>query len=112
MRLLLLGLAALIAAELLLAFAPGVWGAFAGIAFWGAHMALTQGLFAKLIADSAPADLRGSAFGLFNLATGIAMLAASVIAGLLWDRFSAGTTFLAGAIFALLASALAVTRLR
>ncbi len=112
MRLLLIGLAALIAAELLLAFAPGVWGAFAGIAFWGAHMALTQGLFAKLIADSAPADLRGSAFGLFNLATGIAMLAASVIAGLLWDRFSAGTTFLAGAIFALLASALAVTRLR
>ncbi len=111
-RLLLLGLAALIAADLCLAFAPGVSGAFAGIAFWGGHMALTQGLFAKLIADRAPADLRGSAFGLFNLATGLAMLAASVIAGLLWDRIGPAATFVAGAGFALLASVLSVAGLR
>jgi MFS family permease len=63
-------------------------------------MALTQGLFAKLVADTAPVDLRGSAFGAFNLATGLAMLAASVIAGLLWDRFGAAATFLTGAGFA------------
>jgi len=97
------GIGALIAADLLLGFAPGLWGAFAGIALWGAHMALTQGLFAKLIADRAPAELLGSAFGLFNFATGLAMFAASVFAGLLWDRFGAGATFMAGAGFALTA---------
>lgn len=111
-RLLLLGLAALIAADLFLAFAPGVWGAFAGIAFWGGHMALTQGLIAKFIAENAPADLRGSAFGLFNLATGLAMLAASVIAGLLWDRVGPAATFVAGAGFALGAGLLALASLR
>ncbi len=111
-KVLLLGLAALIGADAFLGFAPGLWGAFAGIGLWGAHMALTQGVFAKLIADRAPEDLRGSAFGIFNLATGIAMLAASVIAGLLWDRFGAGATFLAGALFAVSAGAIAVARLR
>lgn len=111
-RLLLLGLAALIAADLFLAFAPGVLGAFAGIAFWGGHMALTQGLFAKLIADTAPAELRGSAFGLFNLATGLAMLATSVIAGLLWDRVGPAATFVAGAGFALGAGLLVLASLR
>jgi MFS family permease len=60
-------------------------------------MALTQGLMAKLVADQAPAELRGSAFGLFNLATGIALLAASVVAGLLWDKLGANATFFAGA---------------
>jgi len=110
--LLLWGLATLIAADLLLAFAPGIWGAFSGIALWGVHMALTQGLFAKLIADRAPEELRGSAFGLFNLATGFAMLAASVIAGLLWDQWGRATTFLAGAGFALGAGLLAIASLR
>ena len=65
-------------------------------------MALTQGLFAKLVANNVPDRLRGSAFGLFNLASGFAALAASVIAGLLWDRFGSGATFLAGAGFAVL----------
>jgi MFS family permease len=107
--LLLLGLAALIGADLALALAPGVPGAFLGIALWGAHMALTQGLLAKLVAQHAPAELRGSAFGLFNLATGGAMLAASVIAGLLWDAIGPAATFMAGAGFAILAALLVCT---
>ncbi len=110
--LLLWGLATLIAADLLLAFAPSIWGAFSGIALWGVHMALTQGLFAKLIADRAPEELRGSAFGLFNLATGLALLAASVIAGLLWDQLGSDATFIAGGLLALAAGGLALARLR
>ena len=111
-KLLLWGLATLIAADLLLAFAPGIGGAFSGIALWGVHMALTQGLFAKLIADRAPEELRGSAFGLFNLATGLALLAASVIAGLLWDQLGSDATFIAGGLLALAAGGLALARLR
>jgi MFS family permease len=99
-RLLRGGLVALILADLSLGLLPGLGGAFLGIALWGVHMALTQGLFAKLVADHAPAELRGSAFGAFNLATGIAMLLASVTAGLVWQRFGANATFLAGAGFA------------
>lgn len=91
------GLVCLILADLVLALVSGLAGAFAGIALWGLHMALTQGLMAKLVADQAPAELRGSAFGLFNLATGIALLAASVVAGLLWDKIGANATFFAGA---------------
>ena len=109
------GLLVLIAADLLLAFGHGLPAIAAGIALWGAHMALTQGLFAKLVAGSAPDRLRGSAFGLFNLASGLAALAASVIAGLLWDNYGSGATFLAGAGFAALTLAglvLARARLR
>ena len=109
------GLLVLIAADLLLALGHGLPAIAAGIALWGAHMALTQGLFAKLVAGSAPDRLRGSAFGLFNLASGLAALAASVIAGLLWDRYGSGATFLAGAGFAALTLAglvLARNRLR
>lgn len=94
------GLAALVGADLLLAFGVGLAGVFAGIALWGAHMALTQGLLAKLVADRAPADLRGSAFGVFNLVTGMALLIASVTAGVLWAAFGPRATFLAGAVFA------------
>lgn len=106
------GLAALIGSDLALAFAPGLAGAFAGIILWGVHMALTQGLFAKLVAARAPRTLRGSAFGVFNLVTGIAMLLASVIAGLLWDRIGPGATFVAGAGFATLAGALLLLAVR
>lgn len=102
-RLLLWGLVALIFADLALAMAPGVSGAFIGIALWGAHLALTQGLLAKLVAQSAPADLRGSAFGIFNLAIGVAMLVASAIAGLLWEGVGPAATFLGGAGFAVVA---------
>lgn len=102
-RLFALGLLALIAADLALGLVSGLGGAFLGIALWGVHMALTQGLLAKLVTDHAPADLRGSAFGVFNLMTGVAMLFASVIAGLVWDRFGANATFLVGAGFAAVA---------
>ena len=102
-RLFVWGLLALIAADLSLALLPGLGGAFVGIALWGVHMAMTQGLLAKLVADHAPADLRGSAFGAFNLMTGVAMLFASVIAGLVWDRFGSGMTFLVGAGLAVIA---------
>jgi MFS family permease len=70
---------------------------------WGAHMALTQGLLSKLVADAAPAALRGTAFGVFNLASGVAMLAASALAGALWHAYGAAVPFLAGAAFAALA---------
>jgi MFS family permease len=106
-RLLLVGLACLIAADLALASAATAVGAFVGIALWGAHMALSQGLLAKLVAEHAPAELRGSAFGIFNLATGVAALVASVLAGVLWDWQGAGATFLTGAGFAALAGLLA-----
>ena len=97
------GLIVLVAADLALAMLPGVAGTFAGIALWGVHMAATQGLFAKLVADRSPPDLRGSAYGVFNLATGLSLLAASVIAGVAWDAIGPGATFLTGAAFALAA---------
>jgi MFS family permease len=109
-RLLLGGVACLVAADLLLAFASGLAACFAGILLWGLHMALTQGLLAQLVAEHSRADLRGSAFGLFNLATGLTLLAASVLAGVLWDRGGADLTFLTGAGFAL-AAVLAIAAL-
>jgi MFS family permease len=102
------GLGALIAADLALAFAGELIAAFAGIALWGLHMALTQGVMAALIADRAPPALRGTSFGVFNLATGVAMLCANVLAGALWDAFGAKATFLAGAGFGALAALLLV----
>lgn len=99
---LIVGLVLLIAADLMLAFAPGLGGILAGVVLWGLHMGFTQGILAALVADSAPTELRGTAFGMFNLVTGAALLAASVIAGLLWDVFGAQWTFLAEALFALL----------
>jgi MFS family permease len=103
--LLAIGLAVLVAADLALAAADrGVllWG---GIALWGLHMALTQGLLATMVAATAPPALRGTAFGVFNLASGIGLLAASVVAGLLWDRLGAASTFLAGAAISVAALA-------
>ena len=102
--LLFLGLALLIAADLVLAFAASPLMAFAGAALWGLHMAFTQGLLSKLVADTAPAELRGTAFGIFNLLSGGALLLASMIAGALWSAFGASATFLAGAVFAALAA--------
>ncbi|MFC0711869.1 MFS transporter [Azorhizophilus paspali] len=102
-RLLLVSLALLIFADLLLAAADGPWLAFVGAALWGLHMAFSQGLLAKLVADSAPLSLRGTAFGFFNLLGGLALLAASVIAGILWQQFGAAVTFFGGAAFAMLA---------
>ncbi|MDT3378428.1 MFS transporter [Labrys neptuniae] len=96
-----IGLVLLVVADLVLAFASGVMGVCLGVALWGLHMGFTQGLLATLIAEAAPAELRGTAFGLFNLVTGLALLVASVIAGALWDLAGPQATFLAGAVFSL-----------
>lgn len=97
--LLALGLAVLIAADLVLAAGDHWTTVLAGVALWGVHMGMTQGLLATMVADTAPTDLRGTAFGFFNLLSGIAMLVASVVAGLLWDQLGASFTFYAGATF-------------
>jgi len=97
------GLVLLIAADLVLSGGGGLIGAAVGVALWGLHMGLTQGLLATLVADVAAPNLRGTAFGMFNLLSGLAALAASLIAGALWDRYGAPATFTAGAIFAALA---------
>ena len=100
--LLVMGLSVLVLADIVLAAAASPLPAFIGAALWGLHMGLTQGLFAKLVADTAPDELRGTAFGIFNLAGGGALLMASIIAGTLWSAIGASATFLAGAAFATL----------
>ena len=102
-RLLGLGLVVLIAADLVLAMNDHWAVVLCGVALWGVHMGITQGLLATMVADTAPADLRGTAFGVFNLMSGIAMLVASVLAGLLWDQLGASSTFYAGAAFCVVA---------
>lgn len=102
-RLLALGLAVLIVADVVLASGTHWATLLAGVALWGVHMGMTQGLLATMVADTAPADLRGTAFGFFNLVSGLALLLASVVAGLLWDRLGAAFTFYAGAVFSALA---------
>jgi MFS family permease len=102
--LLVIGLGMLIVGDIVLAVASTPWHVFAGTILWGLHLAFTQGLLSKLIADTAPEDLRGTAFGVFNLASGLALIVASALAGLLWDRFGPPATFTAGAIFAALAA--------
>jgi MFS family permease len=101
--LLAIGLLILIAADLVLARDDHWLTVVAGVALWGVHMGMTQGLLATMVADTAPADLRGTAFGVFNLVSGIALLVASAIAGLLWDRTGAASTFYTGAGFCALA---------
>ena len=104
------GLVVLIGADAALAM-DGHWSmAWLGIVLWGLHLAMTQGLLAAMIADTAPADLRGTAYGFFNLASGLAMLVASGVAGLLWDSFGASFTFVAGGAFALLALVVSLWR--
>lgn len=99
------GILLLVAADLALALLPSLGGVALGIVLWGLHMGLTQGLLAALVADTSPAELRGTAYGFFNLLGGLAMLAASVVAGSLWDIAGPRGTFLAGAGFAVLALA-------
>lgn len=100
--LLVLGLLVLIAADLVLAQSSHPAVLLLGVALWGMHMGMTQGLLATMVADTAPADLRGTAFGFFNLVSGLALLIASGVAGLLWDWLGASATFYAGAGFCLL----------
>lgn len=107
--LLAIGLALLIVADLTLALLPSIEGVMLGVVLWGLHMGFTQGLLTTLVADASPADSRGTAFGYFNLFTGIAVLVASAVAGLLWDKFGPSSTYLAGIVFASLALAGLVT---
>ena len=97
------GLIALIVADLVLALAQGLAAVALGVALWGLHMGMTQGMLAAMVADTAPAHVRGTGFGFFNLASGVAMLIASVLAGLLWDTLGSAITFYAGALFAVAA---------
>jgi MFS family permease len=89
----------LLASDLVIASTASVPLLFGGILLWGVHMGLTQGLLSTLVADAAPERLRGTAFGVFHLVSGVALLAASLIAGALWDAFGASWTFYAGAAF-------------
>ena len=93
------GLVVLIAADVVLASSTNWISLLVGVALWGVHLGMTQGLLAALVAHTAPAQLRGTAFGLFYLVSGLALLIASTVAGVLWDRFGAVTTFYAGAFF-------------
>ncbi len=102
-KLLSLGMVALIAADLVLASGNSWPLILLGVALWGLHLAMTEGMLAAMVADAAPEDLRGTGFGFFNLASGLAMLVASPLAGLLWDGLGAEYAFGAGAVFCALA---------
>ncbi|MDJ0926225.1 MAG: MFS transporter [Gammaproteobacteria bacterium] len=103
--LLVAGFIVLIVGDLVLAAADDIWLVMLGVVLWGLYMGLTQGVLAALVADTAPAQLRGTAFGLFNLVSGIAFLCASVIAGWLWDQYGPSAPFIASAVFASVALA-------
>jgi MFS family permease len=109
-RLLASGLIVLVAADIACAYSAHWTWVWVGISLWGLHMGITQGLLARMVADTAPPELRGSGYGFFNLMSGIAMLFASVLAGFLWDRFGAAQTFIAGAAFSGLAFGMIVLR--
>ncbi|HYM47039.1 MAG TPA: MFS transporter [Burkholderiaceae bacterium] len=108
--LLALGLAALIGADVALAYSNEWTWVWLGVSLWGLHMGMTQGLLATMVAATAPAELRGTAFGFFNLVSGVALLVASVLAGFLWDRFGAAQTFVAGAVFSAIAMLAIIAR--
>ena len=108
--LLVLGLLVLVVADFVLASSNHWSTVLAGVALWGVHMGMTQGLLATMVADAAPPELRGTAFGFFNLVSGIALLIASVVAGLIWDELGAAYTFYAGAAFSAIAIIVLITR--
>ncbi|WP_316204691.1 MFS transporter [Bradyrhizobium sp. SZCCHNS3004] len=111
-NLLICGLVVLTGADLTLAFAPGLIGMAVGVALWGLYLGLTQGLLSALVADTAPLDLRGTAFGIFNLVTGGALLVASLLAGWLWHAFGPQATFAAGAAFSAATIVIMLTALK
>jgi MFS family permease len=94
-----IGFATLIVSDIVLAVAPNLLAVMAGVALWGLHMGMTQGLLAALVADEAPANLRATSFGVFNFVSGLALLLASLIAGALWEMVGPYATFMAGAAF-------------
>jgi MFS family permease len=97
------GLVVLIAADIVLAGSVNWMGILAGVGLWGIHMGMTQGLLAAMVADTAPPELRGTGYGFFNLVGGVTMLAASLMAGIVWDKFGASYTFYVGAVFCFIA---------
>jgi len=101
-QLLMLGCAVLVVSNLVLASAQTTTVVLVGTALWGLHMGFTEGVVSAMVADAAPASLRGTAFGVFNLLRGVLLMVASVLAGLLWDQVSPAATFVAGAAFAAL----------
>ncbi|HHT8834959.1 TPA: MFS transporter [Burkholderia cenocepacia] len=106
--LMVVGLVMLIAADIVLAHGAHWPAVLVGVALWGLHMGMTQGLLATMVAHAAPAELRGTAFGVFNLVSGIVTLVSSVVAGFLWDQAGAAATFNAGAVFSAATIALLV----
>lgn len=96
------GLLVLILADIVLALSDHWSTLLIGVALWGIHMGMTQGLLAAMVAHTAPPELRGTAFGMFNLMSGLALLLASTGAGILWESFGAASTFYAGAVICLL----------
>lgn len=106
--LLLAGIGMLIAADLVLAKGVSLWTVGLGVILWGAHMAFTQGIFSRMIADAAPEQSRATSFGAFFFVNGLAALLSSLGAGLIWDRDGASATFTAGAVLAALAAAMLV----
>jgi len=109
-RLLLVGAGVLVVSNLILAGAKTPALTLVGTALWGLHMGLTEGIFAAMVADSAPSELRGTAFGVFNFLRGVLLLLASVLAGLLWDRVGPSATFLAAAVLATLSMVLLIVK--
>ena len=105
MVLLFSGVVVLIVADVVLIWSPSLNIVLLGIGLWGLHLGITQGLLSALVADTAPADLRGSAFGIFYFVSGLAAVVASILAGLLWKEFGSAYTFGAGALFAMAATA-------
>lgn len=99
-KLLCMGMGLLILADLVLAGSGSIITMMLGVALWGLHMGFSQGILASLVADTAPMDLKGTAFGIFNLVSGVCMLIASVLAGAIWQGMGSVNTFLAGALLA------------
>jgi predicted MFS family arabinose efflux permease len=99
-HLLMLGAAVLVLANLMLAGASDLTVVLLGVALWGLHMGLTEGVFTAMIADAAPVDLRGTAFGVFNLMRGLLLLMASLIAGLMWEYGGPAATFITASVLA------------
>lgn len=99
-KLLCMGMGLLILADLVLAGSGSFITMMLGVALWGLHMGFSQGILASLVADTAPMDLKGTAFGIFNLVSGVCMLIASVLAGAIWQGMGSVNTFLAGALLA------------
>ena len=107
-----MSLVLLILADVVLAHAQSAWAMMVGVALWGLHMGFSQGTLATLVADTTPAALKGTAFGVFNLVSGLALLLASVIAGWLWQAYGAAMAFYAGAVFSALSLLLLLGKTR